>query len=256
MPTPRAKTERVWLALLLGWVGGYVDAVGFIALAHLFTAHMSGNSVGMGAYLGQGDWHEAARRATPIPFFVVGIAGGVALIEVARRAGVRAAMSVALALEAALLLAFRLYGAAYLRAQEIGAGAWRFTLLVALLALAMGIQTAALQRVGRWSVRTTYITGMLTDLAQETVSYLFWLRDRDRDRYGAPDANGDQLVREPPSLGRTLLLAGVWGIYIVGAVAGGLAMQRWDLNALALPLLALAAIIAVDVTRPIYAPED
>jgi uncharacterized membrane protein YoaK (UPF0700 family) len=253
MRVPQPTLERAWLAVVLGAVGGFVDAIGFLTLARLFTAHMSGNSASLGANLGQGRWGEALHRTTPIPCFIAGIMLGVAVIEVARRAGVRSSMSLALALEGLLLLAFRVYGAPHMHAGEIHTGAgWQFGLLVGLLAAAMGVQTAALQRVGPWTVRTTYITGMLTDMAQEAVSYVFWRRDQ---RRGAPDAGPDRLVHEPPSFVRVALLAGVWCVYIAGAVCGGLLLLHWGLNALLVPLLALAVVIAADLVRPIYAPE-
>ena len=46
------------IALSLTVVGGFVDAVGYIALFQVFTANMSGNSVHVGMYLGQ---HEIGR---------------------------------------------------------------------------------------------------------------------------------------------------------------------------------------------------
>jgi uncharacterized membrane protein YoaK (UPF0700 family) len=50
----------------LAWVAGYVDAVGFLTLAGLFVAHMSGNTVRLGVFVGDGDWSLAAQRFVPI----------------------------------------------------------------------------------------------------------------------------------------------------------------------------------------------
>jgi uncharacterized membrane protein YoaK (UPF0700 family) len=244
----RAGARR---AFALAWVGGIVDAIGFLTLNRLFTAHMSGNSAALGAYLGQGAWAEAARRATPIPLFVFGVALGDALIEVARRRGIRATMSVVLTLEAALLIAFRLYAGSNLNDGMIAAGATRrFTLLVALLAVPMGLQTSALQRVGGGTVHTTYITGMLTNLAKEVVAYLFWLGDR---RHGAGTSAPDDALRHP-SRARALLMAGIWGGFVGGATTGGVAVTRWGLNAVVAPLLLLGIVIALDVRRRLDAP--
>ena len=67
---------------MLAWVGGFVDAAGFLVLMGLFTAHMSGNSTGLGVALATGHWDEAIRRGFVIPIFVLATMAGVAWIEV------------------------------------------------------------------------------------------------------------------------------------------------------------------------------
>jgi len=42
------QQERL-LTGILGWVGGYVDTLGFIGLNGLFTAHVTGNLIVAGA---------------------------------------------------------------------------------------------------------------------------------------------------------------------------------------------------------------
>ncbi|MBV9760400.1 MAG: DUF1275 family protein [Acidobacteriaceae bacterium] len=36
---------------IITWLAGYVDAVGFLSLSHIYTANMSGNSVAVGIQL-------------------------------------------------------------------------------------------------------------------------------------------------------------------------------------------------------------
>lgn len=246
------ETEGAWLAIVLALVGGIVDAVSFLTLAHLFTAHMSGNSAALGAYFGQGDWKDGLHRLTPIPFFVIGVGLGAAVIELATRRGIRPSLSVALGLEGLLLAAFRFYGEAYFHAGTFGPRyAWEYDLLVALLAIPMGIQASALQRVGGISVHTTYITGMLTNLAKEGVAYLFWRVDR---RRGGNVSAAQGIVPSQPSLFRALLVGGTWLAFIAGAVLGGFAVHRLNLNALIIPLGILAGLILIDLWRPLYVP--
>lgn len=81
--------------------------------------------------------------------------------------------------EAALLSLFMIYGGEVIRGGETRANStWEFYSLVALPAFAMGLQDAALRRVGGRTVRTTYVTGTLTNLGEDCVAYLYWLRDR------------------------------------------------------------------------------
>ena len=197
---PLGDARAARLAFALAWAGGMVDATGFLTLAHRFTAHMSGNSAALGAYIGIGDWAEALRRLTPIPLFVVGVGIGAALIEAAARLGIRSSLSVALAVEGLLLLGFRIFGGSGLHPGAPSASAaWQFDLLTAFLALAMGVQGAALQRAGCATVHTTYINGMLTNLAKEVVAYAFWRHVA--GRAGTPVPPKGSCRRAPPSSG-------------------------------------------------------
>lgn len=245
---------RAWLAIVLACTGGVVDAISFLTLSHLFTAHMSGNSAALGSYLGLGDWHDAVHRLTPIPCFVVGVGLGTALIEIAERRGVRSALSVALGLEALLLLTFRLYGTYDFHVDAIHTTiAWHYGLLVALLAVPMGLQTAALQRVGGITVHTTFITAMLTNLGREGVAYFFWQFDR---RRGGNAAAAEGIIPARPSFFRTILMGGTWVAFIGGAIIGGLLIGHFKLNAMIVPLVILALLIAYDQWRPLYSPAN
>jgi uncharacterized membrane protein YoaK (UPF0700 family) len=98
------------LAFPLAVVAGYVDAVGFLTLAGLFVAHMSGNTVRLGVFVGDGDWSLAAQRLVPIIVFTVGVAGGIALVEALRRRSAPAPAARVLSVEGVLLLGFMLVG--------------------------------------------------------------------------------------------------------------------------------------------------
>src|SRR5262249_50468867 len=125
--------EKAWLALVLALTAGCVDAVGYLVLWKVFTAHMSGNSVSAAVHAGAGKGAEAFHRAFPIPLFVLGVALGAALSETLARKGHRRIFAVAVLLEAALLLVFLLWGAPLLRDGGIPEEPpWRFYALVAL----------------------------------------------------------------------------------------------------------------------------
>jgi len=233
----------------LAWVAGFVDAVGYVSLFRLFIAHMSGNSAAMGAHFGQGEWGEAFYRAFPIPVFVLGVIAGAALHEAASRRGVRSLFSLTLGLEAALLFLFMICGRGAISGGGMSANlTWKFYLLVALPAFAMGLQNAALRRVGGQNVRTTALTGWLTDLAEDGVEYLYWLLDR---RRAAMDQCGAATPRRP-SLKMMLLGGGILLAFVTGAITGGYAQKRWELRSLLLPLSGLALIIALDWLQPIH----
>ena len=72
--------DSLWPAILLAAVADFVDALGYVGLAHLFTAHLTGNAAAIGAHLGQGHWTESLLRLTPLPAFVLGGAVGTASV--------------------------------------------------------------------------------------------------------------------------------------------------------------------------------
>jgi len=228
------------LAFPLAWVGGYVDAVGFLTLAGLFVAHMSGNTIRLGVFVGDGDWSLAAARLVPIVVFALGVAGGIAFSEALRRRSTPAPAARVLSIEAGLLVAFVLVGEAVLDGGSVAAGSWDYYLLAVVAVLAMGLQNAALRRVAGVPVHTTFVTGMLTNIAEEIVNG--WYALRDARRGGVPGR--DDAART--AFRRARLHGGVWLSYLAGGVLGALLALRWDLWVLVLPLAVLLVLIAVD----------
>lgn len=72
------------LAVLLGWTGGAVDAMGYLVLYRLFTAQMSGNTVHLAVALGRHDLRVALERAAAIAAFVAGALFGSLVIEIVK----------------------------------------------------------------------------------------------------------------------------------------------------------------------------
>jgi uncharacterized membrane protein YoaK (UPF0700 family) len=209
---------------------------------------MSGNSVAFGVNVGQGHGSDALIRAVPIVLFALALAGGVAAIEVLRRLGRRRTTAALLTAEVALLVAYLTVGTV-LRDRGLDRGSAGFFLLLCFAVAAMALQTAALQRVGGQTVHTTYVTGMLTHLAEETIRYLFLRRDRRRARPGGEPPSPAEAERT--SRARVVLLGGLWIGYASGACLGGWLEPHWQLRALGLPIAALVAVIVADVVRPL-----
>ncbi|MGH9106849.1 MAG: YoaK family protein, partial [Acidimicrobiales bacterium] len=162
------------VARALTAAGGYVDAVGYVALFRLFTAHQSGNSDGLGVALGAGDWTEVWRRSISIAAFVAGIVIGSALVEVARQRQARSpAVGVALAEAAMLCLALGVGQAAATGGKIAPANTAAYATAAAALAGAMGLQAVAMRRAGNRTLWTTFMTGVLINMAQSLVVACF-----------------------------------------------------------------------------------
>ncbi len=244
---------KIGVALALTMVGGFVDAVGYIALFQVFTANMSGNSVHVGMYLGQLKWMELARPLFAIMSYVVGMALTRIAIAIAGRRGMRRIASFTFAAEAVLLAFFAHATPQMHLGQIVDQHSLAYFSLVGLLAFAMGVQTATLTHIGPLTVYTTFVTGTLTKLTESFTRVLFWIYDQRRSagmsRIGAR-------VWQQPDLQEGAMLASTWTCYVVGAVIGTVLKAKWELRALYVPVALLIVFAVLDQFRPIDVEEE
>ncbi len=241
------------MALSLTTMGGFVDAVGYIALFQVFTANMSGNSIHIGMYLSQRDWINLLRPFCAVAAYATGMLLTRITMEVAGRRGNRRIASFTFAAEALLLLAFARATPAMHLGQVVDLHSPSYFLLVALLAFAMGVQTATLTRVGALTIYTTFVTGTLTKMTESVTRVLFWLYDGLQNAtilQMLKRATGQQDVRQ------AAMLAATWTVYVLGAALGAFAKSRWELRALYLPVCLLVGFVILDALRPIAVEEE
>ena len=152
--------KLIAVAVGLAMVAGACDGLAYLSLDGLFVANQTGNTVLLGLAIARGDGFATLEYLIAIAAFIIGIAAAALLIERLTRSGVKRILTAVLAAEA-LLIAL---GALII---EIAggrlSGGTAELLAGAALAMAMGIQTCALQKVGAWAIRTTFVTGLLTD---------------------------------------------------------------------------------------------
>lgn len=197
-----------------------MDLIAYFVLYQVFTAHMSGNTVRAAASAEQHDWVKAAIHAMPIPLFVIGVMLGVLIGSITARLRWRNEYAPTLWLEAAALVGFVILSPHVQQGHARVDGVFAATL--AMSTLAMGLQNATIRRVSGKNVRTTFITGMLTDFAEHTMKALL--------REGP---------REP-----AVIAGSIWVAYVIGAGAGGVLFLSAGSIAMLLPtgLLAVLAI--------------
>ena len=245
---------KVGIALSLTGIGGFVDAVGYIALFQIFTANMSGNSVHVGMYLGQFEFSQLMRPVCAIAAYVTGIILTRITIQVAARREIKRIASCTLAAEALLLLLFARATPAMHLGQIVDLQSPTYFSLVAWLAFAMGVQTATLTHIGPFTVYTTFVTGTLTKFAESFTRALFWSYDLFRGQGRVYDIV--RLAPKQQDVRQTVLLASTWICYVAGAATGTIIKQRWELRALYLPVSVLIVFILIDQIRPIDIEEE
>jgi uncharacterized membrane protein YoaK (UPF0700 family) len=212
------------LALLLAAIAGFTDVVGYLTLHQVFTAHMTGNTSKLGIALGTASLWAALPLAAAVALFTLGVAAGTLACDVGRR-------WYALLAQAALLAAFVAVARSAVRHGAVPDHTLGgFYLLLALATIALGVQTAALTHIDAATVRTSYISGILTNLAQTGARRLAGRRSEDAR----------------PALWAALCVA-----YLGGATLAGRGMESAGTWCLLGPVAVLVWIAAVDrwVTR-------
>jgi uncharacterized membrane protein YoaK (UPF0700 family) len=218
------------LAAALAATAGFVDAHVFLHVTPVFVANMSGNLIHLGMFAGQADWHEAAGVAVSIISFVVGVMAATVHHDRQVRNGRPVRPAPLLTVEAALVALIALlvwwWGITF----SPRADAADLPIIV-IGAVAMGVQTAALRRVGSVAVATTYGTGSIVRIGEKLVLAL-----RRADRAGA-----DRRSRT------VVVLVAVVAAYVLGAVvASALGRSPWLLLVPVVVLLGAALFGRVD----------
>jgi len=256
-PGPLTNLEKVNLAYAMTWAAGFIDLVGYVSLYGLYTSHMTGNTVAMARHVSELDWVGVVRRGWPIVTFVFGLMLGAFIYEAEKRRSIQVPFPPAIALEALLIAVFIAAGiGTHFKADIPPQPAGKFFLMVALLAVPMGIQNVVIRKVGGMNVYTTFVTGSLVKFAENLSEYLFWFRDRTRGRLHSRIL---KVLRVSPRLAtvqRAALTLGFWIIYLTGAVCGGFSIQRWRLLGMLAPVALLTAIALYGVFRPFLALNE
>jgi uncharacterized membrane protein YoaK (UPF0700 family) len=161
--------RKLSLPGLLSFNGGFVDTAGFLALQGLFTAHVTGNFVTLGAALVFGT-HGIVAKLLALPEFVLVVAVARILGTVLRKMGLDA-LILLLSLKALLLFAFFLLAVILGPFPDSDAP---LALLVGFTAIAaMAIQNAVQRVHFASSPPTTIMTGNTTQAVLDAVD-LWW----------------------------------------------------------------------------------
>lgn len=158
------------LAFILSAIAGAVNAGGFLAVGQ-YTSHMSGIISAMADHLALGSVTLMLAGAACLFFFGAGAATSAVMINWSRRRHLHAEYAMPLMLEALLLLVFAVLGGNMVTHE------WLFIpVTVILLCFVMGLQNAMITKLSRAEIRTTHVTGMVTDIGIELGKMIYWNR--------------------------------------------------------------------------------
>ncbi|TDY25747.1 uncharacterized membrane protein YoaK (UPF0700 family) [Paraburkholderia sp. BL6665CI2N2] len=230
----RTDASNRRLGRSLAFVAGAANAGGFLAVGQ-YTSHMSGivSSLADNAVLGDASLFVSGLSS--LFSFLVGAAASAILINWGRRRDLQSIYATPLAIEAILLLCFGLLGSNLEHHRVLFVPA-----TVCVLCFVMGLQNAMITKISRSEIRTTHVTGLVTDVGIELGKMLYW-NTRSIAGEGAVRADKQKLAL----LGSLLLsfiagLAGAIGFKYLGFISS---------VPLAIVLLTLTVVPLVDDVR-------
>jgi uncharacterized membrane protein YoaK (UPF0700 family)/anti-anti-sigma regulatory factor len=245
------------LAISLSWVAGYTNVIILIICGET-VSHMTGNSTRFGRAVGELLLHktDAATDAVYLGFLIAVFLSGALtsgfLTEGARRGGRSSKYSLPISLEASLLALLIVVLNRYPELSNgVGAHRWALCLLSGIAAFAMGLQNATITRISGAVVRTTHLTGVITDLGLELVLLWNWWRDKSAAERSNRFRRMWLVARRQPNALRVLLLASIMGSFLFGVTAGTLLFEKLGPKALLAPVLFLTFIVLRDFFKPI-----
>lgn len=245
--------QQARLAITLAWIAGYTNILTILTCGHV-TSHVSGTTSDLGRAASEGNWRVVIFLGFLLLTFVTGAGVSGFTTELGKRRGWESIYVLPMAIEALLLAAFAI--TVELTDFQSRASGEMLLIMTGLASMAMGLQNATITRISSGVVRTTHVTGVLTDLGLEAVQFFWWLSD-ERRRLAEAGASGvAQSVRGHPTAQRLALLASILGSFALGAALGTLAFRIGTQLAMFPPVLFLLWIIYQDVSRPIAEIEE
>ena len=233
------RTEGSALAAVtvaLGLIAGACDGLSYLSLDGLFVANQTGNTVLLGLAIARGDGFATLEYVIALAAFIVGLAAAALLIERLTRSDVKRMLPAVLLVEALLIAVGALI--IELAGGRLSGGTPEL-LAGASLALAMGMQTSALQKVGSWAIRTTFVTGLLTDGTLDLVARGFDAVGSSARSVAIPDERPLRIV---------VLSFSVVAAYALGAVIAGL-FFKWQGGTMLFAVAAFTLLLALLTAR-------
>lgn len=216
------------LAWTLAFVAGAINAGGFLAVG-TYTSHVTGSLSRAADELVLGRNRTALGALAMVGFFLAGAFTTGLFVQLGTRLRLRGRYALALAFEALLLCLFGLSGTTLALHEELMLPA-----TVVLLCFLMGMHNAVVTHISSAVVRTTHMTGIVTDLGIELARWTL--------RHEHPTEAAEAGLRTRLSLHALVLLS-----FFAGGVIGAFGFARLGYSI----SLIFAAVLLALALRPI-----
>ena len=224
----RSPETNLRLGLVLTFVAGATNAGGFLAVGS-YTSHMTGIVSSVADDLVLGNITLALAGIVCLLAFVAGAMCTAVLVNWGLRQQLRSSYSLPLLLESGALFVFGLFGAAIATWSKLFV-----PVTVVLLCFIMGLQNAVITKISKAEIRTTHVTGLVTDVGIELGKLLYM----NRSQPGTPVRANRQRLRV-----HLVLVLG----FFLGGLMGALGFKYWGY----ITTVPLAALLWVLCLRPL-----
>ncbi|GGP75269.1 YoaK family protein [Shewanella ulleungensis] len=220
------KTKILLESTGLGFLAGYVDTLGFVALFGLFTAHVTGNFVLIGASLTRESNSGLLIKFMAFPAFVIGIAiVRLLVMKCSSHSNKTHVTQIAIAIQIFLLTSFMATG---VHASPIGNEQTPFLIFCGMLgAAAMGVHSAYTRLLMTHLPPTSMMTGNVTQIVLDILELLL--------------GKGDVNTRK--RIGKFFWPVAAFAIGAMGAAMGYIQFGFW---ALLLPISILFGLLFIE----------
>jgi uncharacterized membrane protein YoaK (UPF0700 family) len=165
----RTELGNRHLARYLAFIAGAVNAGGLLAV-HQYTSHMSGIVSAVADNVAIGSLTLAADGSVAVASFLAGAFCTTLFIRWGKRQELHSQYALPLLAEAVLLLIFGVTGTVFNGGRVLGT--------VMLLCFTMGLQNAMITKLSNSVIRTTHLTGMITDIGISFGRLVFPIPDK------------------------------------------------------------------------------
>lgn len=214
------------VGLLLAFVAGAINAGGFLAVRQ-YTSHVTGLVSSVADHLVLGEGALVASALAAVLAFLLGAMCCAVLVNFARRRAMASEYALPLLVEALLILCFGLMGAWLAHFEGLFIPA-----TVALLCFIMGLQNAVVTKLSNAVIRTTHMTGIVTDLGIELGKLVYW----NRADGATPRVLADR--------DRMRVLAGLLAAFVGGGLVGAYGFKRLGYG-FTVPLAVVLTVVAL-----------
>lgn len=219
----RTGSTDLLLGMVLTFIAGAINAGGFLAVGQ-YTSHMSGIFSGMADNLALGAFDLVLIGLAGVVPFVAGAGCSAVLINWGKRRHLDSQYALPLFLEAVLLFGFGLYGWLFFPTASF------ILITIPWLCFIMGLQNATVTKISGARMRTTHVTGIITDIGIELGKLCYWNRSP-----FAPKVSADRT--------KLRLLSLLLASFFIGGVTGAIGYKMGGFL-FSMPLALLLLILA------------